>query len=114
MGVGNDQRWEQERAQRIGQRLRDLFALGALDFVYQDVARLLQFERAALTMGEYLARLELLRRNAVARAQAGGVPAGAFCLDLVHAECSFAPSREVTGLGRRAGECGGRCGGKAD
>ena len=54
--------------------LRDYFAPGAVDFVYRDVARCLQLNRATQSVDEYVVRFDLLRRKAVSITQRGGGP----------------------------------------
>ena len=66
------------------QFLNDYFAPGATDSVYQGVARPLRPGRAIQTTGEYLVRLDLLRRKAESKMAMGGAGpdtfASAICL----------------------------------
>ena len=53
-------------------RLRGYFEPHVFDSVYQRVARFLQLKRTAHSIGDYLARFDLLRRKAEPRMQIGG------------------------------------------
>ena len=58
--------------------LRNYFAPGAVDAVYQDAVRFPRFKWAALFMGELSAKFDLLRRKAESRMRPGSTLPGVF------------------------------------
>ena len=64
MAAGGDQIADQEGVMEIAKLSHGCPARDAADSVHQEVACLLRFNRAARPMDEYLARFDVLRRNA--------------------------------------------------
>ena len=70
--TGSGKLMEPDGVVRALQVLHDYFVPDALGAVYQDVVRVSQFRRANRTMGKYLERPNLLRRQPESRMQPGG------------------------------------------
>ena len=74
MALGGDHVMEMDAAETVSRALHDYFAPAALGATHQVVARPPQYKRTAQTMGEYLAKFDLLRRKAEARMAGGAFP----------------------------------------